>query len=365
MLGHKAFPSRSGGVEVVVGELATRMAALGHEVTLYGRKPAGTDLPDEYEHRGVRVVQVPTLDVRGLAAVTSSFSAMRAALKEGPDVVHVHAEGPCAAIPLAKRAGVRVVATVHGLDWQRAKWGRLASAYIRRGERVAAEQADELIVLSRNLRRYFAQEYGREAAYIPNGVAPKERVAPAEIAARWGLSEGSYLLYLGRVVPEKRVPLLLEAFAALGTDRRLVVAGGPSDSRAHFDEVRRLAARDPRVVMAGFVEGRLLEELYSNACAFVLPSDLEGMPMGLLEAMAYGRACVTSDIPECAEVLGNSGATFRKGDAAGLRRALEGLLADPARARSLGEAARRRALSDFGWDSVVGRTLELYKGDGQ
>ena len=194
---------------------------------------------------------------------------------------------------------------------------------------------------------------------------PRSAWHPRRSAARWGLSEGSYLLYLGRVVPEKRVPLLLEAFAALGTDRRLVVAGGPSDSRAHFDEVRRLAARDPRVVMAGFVEGRLLEELYSNACTFVLPSDLEGMPMGLLEAMAYGRACVTSDIPECAEVLGGAGATFRKGDAAGLRRVLEGLLADPGRARALGEAARRRALSDFGWDSVVGRTLELYKGDGQ
>ncbi|MBM6906772.1 glycosyltransferase [Collinsella tanakaei] len=163
MIGQKRTGSREGGVEVVVTELATRMAALGHEVTCFDR--SGTDVngdptPSEpYEYRGVRVVPVRTVDVKGLAALTSAYAATRAALKDRPDVIHYHAEGPCNALPLAARMDVRTVATVHGLDWQRAKWGGLASRVIRRGERMAAQRADALIVLSEPVRRYFREEY--------------------------------------------------------------------------------------------------------------------------------------------------------------------------------------------------------------
>lgn len=366
MIGQKRTGSREGGVEVVVTELATRMAALGHEVTCYDRR--GTDVngnaaPSEpYVYRGVRVVPVRTVDVKGLAALSSAYSATLAALRGGPDVIHYHAEGPCNALPLAARAGVRTVATIHGLDWQRAKWGGLASRVIRRGERLAAERAGSLVVLSEGVRRYFRDEYGREAAFVPNGVEVREPRPARLIAERWGLSEGSYVLYLGRIVPEKRAELLLEAFQGLATDRRLVVAGGSSDTSGYLGEVRAMAARDPRVVMAGFVEGELLEELYSNAALFVLPSDVEGMPMGLLEAMSYGRCCVTSDVPECADVVAGCGATFPAGDAAALRGALASLLADPGRASALGEAARRRVGAEYDWGSVVGRTLEIYGG---
>lgn len=366
MIGQKRTGSREGGVEVVVTELATRMAALGHEVTCYDR--SGTDVNGEptptepYEYRGVRVVPVRTVDAKGLAALTSAFAATRAALRDRPDVIHYHAEGPCNALPLAARAGVRTVATVHGLDWQRAKWGGLASRVIRRGERKAAERAGALIVLSEPVRRYFQEEYGRGAVLVPNGVdAPEPRPARL-VSERWGLAEGSYLLYLGRIVPEKRPELLLEAFQGLDTEKRLVIAGGASDTSGFYEEVRALAARDPRVVMAGFVEGEALAELFSNAFCYVLPSDVEGMPMSLLEAMSYGRCCVTSDIPECADVLGEAGLTFPRGDAGALRSALASLLADPARAAALGGAAREHVLSGYDWGSVVRRTLEVYEG---
>ena len=366
MIGQKRTGSREGGVEVVVTELATRMAALGHEVTCYDR--SGTDVNGEptptepYEYRGVRVVPVKTVDAKGLAALTSAYAATRAALKDRPDIIHYHAEGPCNALPLAARAGARTVATIHGLDWQRAKWGGIASRVIKRGEKKAAQKADALIVLSRAVQAYFRDEYGREAEFVPNGVdAPEPRPAGL-IADRWGLSEGSYVLYLGRVVPEKRPELLLEAFRGLDTDKRLVIAGGASDTSGFYGEVRALAERDPRVVVAGFVEGEALAELYSNACLYVLPSDVEGMPMSLLEAMSYGRCCVTSDVPECAEVLGGCGATFPRGDAAALRGALASLLADPARAAALGEAARGRVAAEYDWGSDVWRTLEEYEG---
>ena len=368
MIGHKRYGSREGGVEVVVTELARRMAALGHEVTCYDRSGADVMTGDAAGCRarvvdGVRVVPVKTIDKKGLAALSSSCFATLAAIKDRPDVIHYHAEGPCVPLPLAKRAGIRTVATIHGLDWQRAKWGKLASTYIKMGERTAATKADGLIVLSEGVRRYFMESYGREAVFIPNGVDAKEALSASVIKERWNLEKDSYLLYLGRLVPEKRPELLIEAFRALDTNKRLVIAGGSSDTSAYEKELRAAAQGDNRIVFTGFVNGEPLEELYSNCYAYVLPSDVEGMPMSLLEAMAYGRCCVTSDIPECADVLAGNGVTFVKGSADSLRVALKDLLVDSDRGRVLGAAAEAHVEKTYNWDSVVERTLAVYGGD--
>ena len=367
MIGHKRYGSREGGVEVVVTELARRMAALGHEVTCYDRSGSDVMTGDAVQTiarvvDGVRVVPVRTVDKKGLAALSSSYFATLAAIKDRPDVIHYHAEGPCVPLPLAKLAGVNTVATIHGLDWQRAKWGRLASAYIKMGERAAATKADALIVLSEANRAYFKQTYGREAVFIPNGVDDKAARAADSIKSRWGLDKGSYLLYLGRLVPEKRPELLIEAFKKLETNKRLVIAGGGSDTSEFEKTLHVLAEGDMRILFTGFVSEEPLEELYSNAYAYVLPSDVEGMPMSLLEAMAHGRCCVTSDVPECADVLAGAGLTFKKGDAADLRRVLRDALADSAMASRLGIAARERVNTTYDWDSVVKRTLALYEG---
>lgn len=365
MIGHKRYGSREGGVEVVVTELARRMAALGHEVTCYDRSGADVmtgDAADCHERTvdGVRVVPVRTIDRKGLAALSSSYFATLAAIKDGPDVIHYHAEGPCVPLPLARRAGIRTVATIHGLDWQRAKWGRLASTYIKMGERAAATKADGLIVLSKSAQSYFEGAYGRTATFIPNGIE-KKRPRPAnQIKDKWGLDEGSYLLYLGRLVPEKRPEILIEAYKGLDTDKKLVIAGGGSDTSEYEAFLRETAQGDPRILFTGFVNGEPLEELYSNCYAYVLPSDVEGMPMSLLEAMAYGRCCVTSDIPECADVLAGNGVTFEKGSAGSLKSALQLLLADSERTAALGAAAKSHVEKTYNWDSVVERTLELY-----
>lgn len=370
MIGHKRYGSREGGVEVVVTELARRMAALGHEVTCYDRSGADVMTGDAADGRermvdGVRVVPVKTIDKKGLAALSSSYFATLAAIKDRPDVIHYHAEGPCVPLPLARRAGIRTVATIHGLDWQRAKWGRLASTYIKMGEKAAATKADGLIVLSEGVRRYFKETYGREAVFIPNGVDAKEALPASAIKEKWDLEKDSYLLYLGRLVPEKRPELLIEAFRALDTNKRLVIAGGSSDTSAYEKELRAAAQGDNHIVFTGFVNGEPLEELYSNCYAYVLPSDVEGMPMSLLEAMAYGRCCVTSDIPECADVLAGNGVTFEKGSADSLRSALRDLLADDGHAGALGAAAKAHVEQTYNWDSVVERTLAVYGGEGR
>ena len=368
MIGHKRYGSREGGVEVVVTELARRMAALGHEVTCYDRSGADVMTGDYAEScermvDGVRVVPVKTIDKKGLAALSSSYFATLAAIKDRPDVIHYHAEGPCVPLPLARHAGIRTVATIHGLDWQRAKWGRLASTYIKMGEKAAATKADGFVVLSKSAQSYFQDVYGRTATFIPNGIEPKQPRPVKQIKEKWGLDANSYLLYLGRLVPEKRPELLIKAFKELDTDKRLVIAGGSSDTSEYEASLRDAAQGDPHVLFTGFVNGEPLEELYSNCYAYVLPSDVEGMPMSLLEAMAFGRCCVTSDIPECADVLADNGVTFEKGSPDSQRAALQGLLADAGHAGSLGAAAKAHVEKTYNWDSVVERTLDIYRGD--
>lgn len=368
MIGHKRYGSREGGVEVVVTELARRMAALGHEITCYDRSGSDVMTGDAADCRervvdGVRVVPVKTIDKKGLAAFSSSYFATKAAIKDRLDVIHYHAEGPCVPLVLAKRAGIRTVATIHGLDWQRAKWGKLASTYIKMGEKTAATKADGLVVLSKSAQSYFQDAYGRTATFIPNGIEKKQPRPVNQIKEKWGLDAGSYLLYLGRLVPEKRPELLIEAFKKLDTEKRLVIAGGGSDTSEYEASLRAAAQGDNRIVFTGFVTGEPLAELYSNCYAYVLPSDVEGMPMSLLEAMAYGRCCVTSDIPECADVLAGNGVTFEKGSVDSLRAALQGLLADDDHGRVLGAAAKAHVEKTYNWDSVVERTLEIYRGD--
>lgn len=367
MLGHKRIPSREGGIEVVVEELSTRMVRLGHEVTCYNRRGhhvSGKEHDGEKlkEYHGVRLKNVFTINKKGLAAMTSSFSAAVCSTFGKYDVVHFHAEGPAFMCWLPKFFGKRVVVTVHGLDHQRAKWGRFASWYIMQGEKNAVKYADEIIVLSLGVQKYFKEKYDRDTVYIPNGVN-RPALRDAEIIKeKWGLEKDGYILYLGRIVPEKGIHYLIKAFKGIKTDKRLVIAGGSSDTNGYMDELKALAKGDDRVIFTGFVQGRMKHELYSNAYVYCLPSDLEGMPLSLLEAMSYGNCCLTSDIDECTEVVGDKAVVFKKGNVDDLREKLISLIDDSDMVEKYKSAAREYILRKFDWDSVVERTLEVYKG---
>lgn len=366
MLGHKRVPSREGGVEIVVEELGARMAALGHEVTCYNRKGRHVsgkafDAPKQAQYRGMKLKYVPTIDKKGIAAMSASFFAAFSASVSRCDVVHFHAEGPCAMLWIPKLFGKRCIATIHGLDHRRAKWGRFAKTYIMLGEKCAARFADEIIVLNKSDQRYFMEKYGRETRLIPNGVNMPENRPADLIKKNYGLEKDGYILYLGRIVPEKGVHYLIEAFRGLDTDKKLVIAGGASDSDEYFESVRKMAAGDERIVFTDFVQGAVLEELYSNAYIYVLPSEIEGMPLSLLEAMSYGNCCVVSDIPECTEVVGECGACFEKANTGDLKRCLEGLIPDREKIDAYRKAAQAHVLEKYRWDRVAEETLELYK----
>lgn len=367
MLGQKRVPSREGGVEVVVEELSTRMAALGHKVTCFNRSGhhvAGQQYDNDVtgEYKKVRLVNVPTINRRGFAAATSSyFGAIMAAF--GPyDIVHFHAEGPCAAMWIPKLFGKRCIATIHGLDHKRQKWGRLASRYIMAGEKGAVKHADEIIVLSKSVQDYFQNKYGRKTVLVPNGVNRPVTVLPTQIEKKYGLQKDSYFLYLGRLVPEKGLEYLIKAYKDLDTDKKLVIAGGSSDMKEFEDKIHSLAKGDDRIIFTGFVQGRTLAELLSNAYVYVIPSDLEGMPLTLLEAMSYGNCCLTSDIPECTEVVEDRAISFHKGDVTDLRNRLKELDESPEKVAKYKEKAAEFICGKYDWDKVTEKTLELYRG---
>lgn len=366
MLGHKRIPSREGGVEIVVEEISKRMVQQGHSLTCYNRKGhhiggAHLDTQPMDSFEGIRLVTVPTLDKKGLAAMTASVTAAFACAFSRYDVVHFHAEGPCAMLWLPKLFGKRCIATIHGLDHQRAKWGRFAKKYILLGEKCAAKYADEIIVLSENVRQYFMDTYNRPTRFIPNGVERPKRARPSTIREALGLDRWDYILYLGRIVPEKGLSYLIEAFKHVTTSKKLVIAGGASDTDEYMRELHELAKDDPRIQFVGFVQGRLLQELYSNTYLYTLPSDLEGMPLSLMEAMSYGRCCLTSDIPECVQVVEDRAVTFRRGDVEDLRAKLQMLCDDPQAVRGYELGAADFICKKFSWDAVVEKTLDLYE----
>ena len=364
MFGHKRIPSREGGIEVVVTELSTRMAALGHNVTCFNRSGhhVGGQEFDEAklaDYNGVRLKKVWTLDKKGLAAMTASVSAAFRTAFGKYDIVHIHAEGPAFMCWFPKLFGKRVIVTVHGLDWARAKWGRFASWYIRKGEKNAARHADEIIVLSKGVQDYFQKIYGRKTVFIPNGVSRPENRETDEITKRWGLQKDGYVLFLGRLVPEKGIHYLLEAWENISTTKKLVIAGGSSDTSDYMAKLKELAGEN--VIFTGFQQGRVLEELYSNAYVYVLPSDLEGMPLSLLEAMSYGNCCLVSDIEECTQVTGDHAVVFGKGNTEDLRKKLQKLLDDPDKVKGFKDEASDYICTRYSWDDVVTRTLELYR----
>lgn len=369
MIGQKRIPSREGGVEIVVEELSTRMTKLGYDVTAYNR--GGKHALDKNQktknlkqYKNVKIKKTLTIDKKGLAAMTSSFFGTFKILFSKADVVHYHAEGPSAMIPIIKfLSKKRIIVTIHGLDWQRAKWGGFATKYIKFGERMAAKYADEIIVLSENVKKYFKDNYGRNVHFIPNGVNKPTLLEANKIKNKYNLSKDNYILFLGRIVPEKGIHYLIDAFNNIKTDKKLVIAGGASDTNEYYQELKENSRNNKNIIFTGFVQGKELEELYSNAYIYCLPSDLEGMPLSLLEAMSYGNCCLTSDIDECADVLEDKGVTFKKSNIKDLSSKLQKLCDDEKLVKKYKDESKEYILNKYNWNDVVKETLKLYKGE--
>ena len=247
------------------------------------------------------------------------------------------------------------------MDWDREKWrGSVASKFIRGGEKNAVKYADEIIVLSKDVQKYFLETYGRETHFIPNGVNRPQIREASLITDKFGMKKRLIHIVPRSSGARKGIRYLVEAFKNVKTDKKLVIAGGSSDTDSFMEELKDLAKGDDRIFFTGFVQGAMLDELYSNAYIYTLPSDLEGMPLSLLEAMSYGNCCLVSDIPECAEVVEDKALIFKKSDVEDLREKLQEACDHPEMVMKMKNQAADFICEKYNWDEVVKETMKLY-----
>ncbi len=355
-LGVKGMP-HPGGIETVVEQVGRRLAARGHAVTVYVR-PHYTPRT-RTRHQGMQLVHTWSIPTRSLDAFTHTASASVRMLARRADIAHIHSIGLSVFAPPLHWRGIKTVVTSHGLDWQRAKWGALARAYLKFTDWTTARLPDAMTVVSRQMQRYYFERYGRQAAYIPNGVNLGERQPPDEIR-KLGLASRQYILFAARLVPEKGCHYLLEAYRRLPqSDKKLVIAGDENYASRYAEQLKKHA--NENIIFVGFARGRLYQELLSHAYLYVLPSELEGLSTGLLEAMAYGNCVLVSDIPENVEVVGEDGVYFESRNVSDLERKLAGLLNAPERVRTLGERAQVQVPERYGWERVADQYEQLYE----
>lgn len=362
MIGSRGLPATWGGVEHHVEEIGARLVERGHDVTVFCR-PGYAEV-ERQSYRGMRLKSVPTVHGKGFEALVHSINAARSTLAGGYDVVHFHCVGPGIAAPLPRfLSHSAIVQTVHGLDADRAKWGACGRLVLRMGTWMSAHVPDETVTVSHALQEHYLVRYHTTAVYVPNGVPEASLVPDVVLRRRFGLEPRSFLLFVGRLVPEKGPDLLLEAVERIPRHVRLVVAGGSSDTESFVGELRR-RLRDDRVVMPGYVFGDDLAALYTHARRLVLPSRLEGLPLTLLEAVSYDLPVIVSDIPPHTEVVGPADRpgvrVFRSGSASALSDALLRSLADDDAELRGAVTTRRLVLDRYDWSRIADETESVY-----
>ncbi|MGB5963083.1 MAG: glycosyltransferase family 4 protein [Coleofasciculaceae cyanobacterium] len=369
VIGVKGLPAKQGGIENYCAEVYPRMVAQGHSVDLFARS-SYTDSAwlDNYDFEGVKVRSLPSLPLRGIDAFISSALGAIASSTTKYDIVHFHALGPSLFSWLPKLASrAKVVVTCQGLDWQRAKWGNTSSTLILMGERAAVRHADEIIVVSKNLQSYFFETYGRQTVYIPNAPASyAESDRNFSYGRSLDLNQGKYILFLGRLVPEKRPDLLIEAFQALKpAGWKLVLAGGVSDTNLFTSKLSDLAEGNSDIIFAGEIRGTRLAEIVRGAGLFVLPSDLEGLPLSMLEAMSQGVPVLASDIAPHQQLINDQrGVLFQAGDINSCVHSLKWAIANPDKMAVMAKKAQQHVEKYYNWDHITAENLRIYNNTG-
>ena len=355
-IGQKGIPSRDGGVERYVECLSTFLASSGQEIVVYNRNDY---LPDKItEFREVKIVNLPYLKGKNVAAITHALASIFSAIRQKTDIIHFQGIGPSLLLWLPKILAPRIklVATLHSFDYFNEKWSRPAKIMLQLGEKIMCRFSDEVIVLTESTRMYIKEKYGRDSVLIPNGTKIYENEATDKIMP-WGLVKDGYILSVSRIIRLKGLQYLIAAYLKVKTDKKLVIVGdGP-----YLSELEKLAQDDPRIIFTGNQQGGVLDQLYANAYLFVQSSEMEGLSIALLEAMGHKTACLVSDIGANKEAIGESGFTFRSTDIPDLQNKLQDLLNKPESVSLKARESFDRAKKFFTWPEVARRVLDVYK----
>ena len=353
-IGGRGLISKYSGIEAYYEEVGKRLVEMGHQVTVYCRSYF---TPPLREHNGMRLVRLPTLRSKHLDTLIHTLLSTVHVLFTGCDIVHYQCLGPSLFSFIPRLFGKETVVSVQGLDWQRKKWAPVASLVLRLGERASVQLPSATMVVSKNLQRHYRSRYRNPVTYVPNGTILRKRRSASRLAG-WGLTEDKYILFLGRFSPEKNCHLLIEAYEKIQTQVKLVLAGGSSHSDGYAGELRTRQSENVRFL--DWVSGDALDELLTNAMLFVLPSDIEGLSLALLDAMGAGVCVLTSDIAENSELVEGAGFTFKRGDVNDLERMMRWLISDSS-ARSMAAAkAQERVREHYLWPLIAKEVERTY-----
>lgn len=357
--GLRGFPNVQGGIETHCEQLYPRLSGKGCNVTVFTRRPyTATDISS---FRGVNLRPLPSPTNKFLETVTHTFRSVLQARRMSADVLHIHAIGPSLFAPLGRALGMKVVVTTHGPDYERAKWKRPAKTFLKFCERMGMLGAHEVIAIADNIATDLTNKYGRTSTVIPNGVeipTPSKSTVSLE---EFGVDKQRYFLAVGRFVPEKGFHDLIDAFNTIRVDGwKLVIAGKADHEDSYSKALKEKAAKNPDIVLTGFIKGIPLQELYSHAGVFVIPSYYEGLPIVLLEALSYGLPCIASSIPANRNVKLSDRNFFKMGDVKELG---EKLIEFADRPMTDDERCAQIAMveNEYNWDKIGEKTLKVYE----
>ena len=349
---------RGGGIETYTREVGRRLAARGHEVTVYSTR-GKDECVNEFE--GMRFVWLPKVKPHWAEKCGGALVAARLALrKETPDIFHLHSVVAGSLAPLLRSKGAPCIVQMHGIEWLRSRWGIVAKGMLKAMERASLASADATTAVSQTQCEYFKSHYNLDCEYIPTAADVKDFASP-KLICDMGIRPRKYVLFAARLVPEKGAHYLIEAFKRLSTDQHLIIAGEAPAAGGYGRQLLDMAKGDNRIRFLGRIQGRLLEELFSNATLFAQPSEIEGLSIGLIEGMSYGTPCLSSDIPENREVVGSAALLFRNKDVDDLERQMNWAFSNVSATTRLAAQGRLRVQELFTWERVVDQLEALYK----
>lgn len=347
-----------GGIEKYTEEVGSRLAKKGHEITVYALRHYGAT---DGLYKGMKIKTVPTLKTRSFEKLTGAFLAtLKNCIENETDIVHFHAFGPAMFSFIPRLFNKKVVVQGHGLEWKRSRWGWAGRLFLKLTEIPSVKFPQNITVVSQVQKKYLLDRYGKESVYIPTGINPPQIEKP-DMIKKYGLWGNDYILFVARLVREKGAHYLIDAYKRLKTDLRLVIAGDTMHENSYKSKLYQLAEGNTKIIFTGFVTEKLLHELFSNCYLFILPSEIEGLPTALLEAMSYGNCCLVSDIPENLEALNNLGYTFKSKDRDDLIEKLKYLTSSANAVEAVKEPARKYVIKNYLWDTIAMEFEKMYE----
>lgn len=369
MIGQKGTPAIYGGIERHVEGLSKELTKIGHEVLVYAR--SWYTPKTVKQNHGVKIIHTNSLHTKHLDAITHTFTATLDAMKQKVDIIHYHGVGPALLswLPRLFAPKIKVVATFHSLDRYQLKWGWFARLMLRLGEKAACTFPHETITISRTLHTFCLNQYQKDTAYLPNGVSIPVLKNSTNHLYEWNLESKKYFLCVARLIKDKGVHYLLNAwqlarqqFPKLLGDQKLVIVGSSiTKDNKYLNKLKEIARGDKSIVFVGWQQGQKLNELYEHATMFVHPSENEGLPMVVLEAMSYGLPVLASDIPAHQEAIPDRRFWFNTANVYALAEKIVEIMEKPDLMEKAGKENRELSAKEYDWEKITKDTNILYQ----